>query len=127
MAHIWNVLGQNINPLTDEKFPLAMIRTLYNFTTTPLGASETWTGVGSTGALYHKRVMGTCKSDQSGTLYVEQSADSSNWDFISSFTVTGGTGIGFEVTLIAQYCRMRYVNGATPQTYFRLYGYYDPR
>jgi hypothetical protein len=89
-------------------------------TTTPLPANGTWTS-GTESALITGRLVGSCFSDQSGTLYIEQSPDGTNWDVVDSFSVTGGSGIGFSVEKVCPYARVRYVNGATAQTVFRLY------
>jgi hypothetical protein len=65
-------------------------------------------------------------SDQNGTLNVQQSPDGTNWDVTSTFTVTGGTGQGFSVEVVAPYMRLDYVNGTTAQTTFRLYAWGTP-
>lgn len=66
------------------------------------------------------RIVGAVISDVDGTLYVEQSPDRVNWDLVSSFSVTGGTALGFDVRIVETYVRIRYVNGASPQSYMRL-------
>lgn len=66
------------------------------------------------------QVVGLVFSDQGGVLHVEQSADNSNWDFDTEVTVTGGAGEGFSVPVYAPYVRLRYENGGTDQTEFRL-------
>jgi hypothetical protein len=102
--------------------PLSEIGTLtsLSYTTTPLGASGSWTSDVDS-SLNTGRIVGTVLADQSGTLYVEQSPDNTNWDVVDSFSVSAGSGIGFSVEKVAQYTRVRYVNGATAQTAFRLY------
>jgi hypothetical protein len=95
---------------------------LVAYTTTPLPANGTWTS-STEGALITGRLVGSCYSDQSGTLYIEQSPDGTHWDVVDSFSVTGGSGIGFSVEKVCPYARVRYVNGATAQSVFRLYVY----
>jgi len=46
---------------------------------------------------------------------------STNWDVQSEFTYTANERLGFSVEVVGNEGRLRYVNGATPQTIFRLY------
>ncbi len=69
----------------------------------------------------HDNLVGTVFSDQGGTLFIEQSPEGINWDVSRSIAVAGGTGQGFSEGLYAPFVRLRYVNGATAQTVFRLY------
>jgi len=59
-------------------------------------------------------------TDVDGTLYVEQSWDNENWDYSDSWSVTGGTPLAVKVQIVARYVRIRYVNGGTDQSVFRL-------
>lgn len=66
----------------------------------------------------------TVKSDQSGTLTIAQSFDGINWDYIPTgfpLSVTGGTGYGGQVSVVAPQVQISYLNGGTPQTYMRLF------
>jgi hypothetical protein len=91
-------------------------------TTTPLAAGATYTSAVFTCAGF-ARIVGTVYADQAGTLYVEQSADGTNFDSSSSFSVSAGAPFGFTVEVVAPNARIRYVNGATAQTVFRLYAF----
>jgi len=91
-------------------------------TTTALGANSTYTSSKQTVAGF-SRLVGTVYADQDGTLYVEQSSDGTNYDVTSSFSVTGGTGLGFSVEIVAPFARIKYTNGANAQTTFRLYAF----
>ena len=95
---------------------------LIDYTVTPLGANASWISKvdddPATG-----RVVGSVYADQAGTIYIEQSPNGTNWDVVDSFSVTGGAGLGFTVEKVCPYARVRYVNGATAQTTFRLYVY----
>lgn len=95
---------------------------LLEWTTTALAASATYTGASVSVAAY-VTIIGSVYSDQSGTLYVQQSPDNTNWDVSSSVAVTGGTGTGYQVTVTTPWARLEYVNGTTAQTVFRLYGW----
>lgn len=69
----------------------------------------------------YKALCGSVYADQAGTLYIEQSFDGTNWDISSSVAISAGVGESFEISINAPYGRVRYVNGATAQTVFRLY------
>lgn len=88
-------------------------------TSTPLGNA----GVYNTGVLLSDvfdRITGSVTADQGGTLFIEQSADQTNWDVSTSYTVNAADAKGFSEELLLPYVRVRYVNGATPQATFRL-------
>lgn len=90
-----------------------------NSTTTPLGISETWTGTATENN--HPDVMVSCKTDADGTLYVDFSTDDGvNWDTQIPFAVRAGTGEFHTLVKGNRACRVRFVNGTTAQTYFRL-------
>lgn len=88
-------------------------------TTESLDANETYT---SESRLVDRadRIAGLVFADQAGTLYVEQSADGTNWDLSTSVNITANTGTKFSEELIAPYVRVRYTNGASGQGAFRL-------
>jgi len=91
-------------------------------TTTTLGACAVFTSdaLSATGSA---RITGIIYSDQSSAadgVKIQQSIDGTNWDYESSFTLTGGSGLAFSVELVAAYVRIRYENGPTAQTEFRL-------
>jgi hypothetical protein len=91
-------------------------------TTTALAANGTYTS-STLNLSGWGRIIGTVYADQAGTLYVEQSSDGTNFDSSSSFSVSAGSPFGFSVEVVAPYGRIRYVNGATAQTAFRLYAF----
>ena len=95
----------------------------YTDTTTALAAAATFTGtardVGST--FLYSKFRGVCYADQAGTLYVEQSADNVTWTITNTIAVAAATVVKFEDPVVMRYQRVRYVNGATAQTAFRLY------
>lgn len=90
-----------------------------NSTTTPLVANATYTGT-------WQEVVGfgsiTCalKTDTSGTLYLDFSPDGINQDSSLSYSVTANINEVHRLTVTRRYCRVRLVNGATPQTFLRL-------
>lgn len=55
-----------------------------------------------------------------GTIFIEQSADGSNWDISTSYTVAADDGKGFSESLLLPYWRIRYVNDGDDQTAFRI-------
>lgn len=87
--------------------------------TASLAANGTWTGP----ARYSERfdsVAGSVFASHTGTLYIEQSSDGQNWDISASTAVAANTGAGFSETLRLPFWRLRFVNGATAQTSFRV-------
>src|ERR1035437_921754 len=72
-------------------------------------------------------LVGLVKSDQAGTLYVDQSFDyntataTGDWDYSATYTVTAGAGSKIQEDIIAPLVRIRFVNGSTDQTYLRLF------
>lgn len=66
-------------------------------------------------------ICGSCFSNANGTVYVDQSADGTNWDVSTSVAVTGGTGASLgNISVVAPYARVRFVPGASNTT-LRLY------
>ena len=100
----------------------AQLRALHAFTTTALAANASWTSA-SEEILNFGRITGTVFADVAGTLYVEQSPDNTNWDVVDSWSVTANAGLGFSVELVGRYVRVRFLNGATAQTTFRLFAW----
>lgn len=99
-------------------------------TTTPLGASESYTQQGIdrfSRSLIPNRVCGLVWADANGTLYVEESEDNVTWSTTLgcsvSASITTDTAY-FKVSpwirLTKRYFRFRYVNGSTAQTSFVL-------
>jgi hypothetical protein len=108
---------------------------LFFGTEVPLGDAGTWSSdvdsypgyVALTN--YQMTVQGTLFSDQNGTLFIDQGGDvisttqygmEINWDYTIEIDYTGGTGIDISEAVVSPYLRLRYVNGSTPQTVFRL-------
>lgn len=92
----------------------------YLGSTTLLGNAETFTSPLRQSGTYDT-ITGTVYASSAGTLNVEQSSDGTNWDKNDSTAVSATTGTSFNVTIVAPYWRLRYVNSATPQTVFRLH------
>jgi len=95
---------------------------LFASTTTPLAANATWISP-TESDLRTGRIVGSVFTDQPGQICIDQSPDGVNWDVSDCFTVSANSGLGFSVEKIAQYARVRYVNGASAQNVFRLYVY----
>jgi hypothetical protein len=90
----------------------------FNGTKAPLAGSGSVTL--DLGAGREDYVVGMVFADQAGTIYIEQSMDNANWDLSTNYAVVASDGKGFKEEIFAPYVRVRYVNGATPQTAFRL-------
>ena len=96
-----------------------------NSSTTALGAAGTFTGRAEDVSVY-AAVNVFAFTDQAGTLFVEFSVDGQNWDKSNSYVVSASTANSQSLAPPAQFVRVRYVNGATPQTSFRLQTFYQP-
>lgn len=99
----------------------------------PLGSNGVYTSPGINGEKYG-RFTGKVFSDQGGTIEFQHADDdgtgkepSSGWDTLTTTTVTGGTALKFDETIYCKWIRVKYTNGATAQTSFRLSGYLGPR
>jgi len=130
-----NVMGetllkriQSIQWSTDQtRLRLTQPAHSMTFTTTPLGANATYTSgsfdnldsrLGFIGAL----AFADQPSASLGFM-VEQSIDGTNWDLQSGKRdVSANVGAGIKVGMVARYVRVKYINGATAQTVFRLGG-----
>ena len=98
------------------------IQTVSTSTTAILDASATYTGtLFPTGG--NARITGSVFADVAGTLYIDQSSDGTNYDITTTVSVSAGVGTSFSVEVFSPNARIRYVNGATIQTVFRLYSF----
>lgn len=77
---------------------------------------------GPFGVVGYARIVGSVRSDREGTIFVEQSQDGANWDYQSEFLIPADdpASSGFMVEVVALTARIRFVNGALDQTWFRL-------
>ena len=92
-------------------------------TSTPLDANAEYvSSYDDLRVYYWAYVIATVYSDQSGTLYVQQSPNGSDVDMEHSLSYTGGDKENnyLKVQIMMRYVRIRYVNGSTAQTVFRL-------
>ena len=105
----------------EEPEILGMLK-LHDKTLEALSAGGIWISAEDP-SLETGRICGLVYSDQAGNLYIEQSGDGLSWDAVDTVSVTGGTGAKFSYEKVAQHARVRYVNGGTDQTVFRLYVY----
>jgi len=67
-----------------------------------------------------KRIIGSCFSDQDGSVFIEQSYDGTDWDISSSYAYSANEKLGIDISVVATYARARFVNGAVDQTIFRM-------
>lgn len=87
--------------------------------TTPIAANATWNS-GILSPDLADKIVGSVFADQAGTIYIEQSSDGSNWDIATNYAVTASTGRGFSEEILLPYLRVRFVNGASAQSVFRI-------
>lgn len=95
---------------------------VYTDSAAVLAAAATFTGTardaGST--VGYGRFFAHVFADQGGTLYLEKSTDNTTWRLAAQATVTAGVPAELELRVTARYSRVKYTNGATPQTAFLL-------
>jgi len=93
-----------------------------NSTTTPLLADATFTGTASNTNGYGIIYLSVYSDQASATdgLVIEQSNDGTNWDFDDTYTVPAATGKTFSIQPAGRFVRVKYTNGGTDQTEFRL-------
>lgn len=95
-----------------------------NTTTTPLTGAATYTGTGEQNDLPHVGVYSF--ADQAGTLYFDFSVDGTNWHTFptTGFSCSASIPEYHTAVKLGRYFRVRYVNGASAQSAFRLSTYY---
>lgn len=86
----------------------------------PLAANATYTSNAVSMGAFDK-IVGSVYANETGTLYINQSFDGTNWDVQSSITVDASTPTGFNISVVAPYAQVVYTNGGTAQTTFRLH------
>lgn len=96
-----------------------ILRSQYVSTDTPLAISASFTG-DTLDVRAARGMTGRAFADQAGTLYIEHSDDGTTWDVSDTITVPASTSTFFDVLMYLYYARVRFVNGATAQTTFRL-------
>lgn len=105
----------------------------YTDSSTVLAASATFTGTSraTTSLPYVSRFKARAFADQAGTLYIEQSLDTgTTWQVVATGSVVANIVVDLNVAVTgalgaANLYRVRYVNGATVQTLFRLSSCYS--
>lgn len=97
---------------------------IYGDSSTNLAASATFTGTSRDGGATatYSYFMARVRASHAGTLFVEESDNGTTWFVVKSQAVAGAEVNAIDVTVpvVARYHRVRYVNGATLQTQFRL-------
>ncbi len=92
----------------------------FTSTTTPLDADAEWISP-LRQADRQDAVVGYVIADQDGTIFIEQSGDGVNWDISEEESVTANEVNQFSEDLIVGAWRIRFVNGSSDQTEFRLF------
>jgi hypothetical protein len=126
----WRVIVTNIGYAAQTTFRLDRItyaipmffishyRATTERTTTPLGASSTYTS--RTYVAQNLETIGFyVYADQAGTVYYDVSFDGSTWRTIRSVSVSAGASLSdYLQPITGHYVRLRYVNGSTAQGAF---------
>ena len=97
----------------------AIYKAAFDSSTTPLAADADYTG-SAKDTSYYTRIVGIVFADQDGDFYIDWSIDETNWDYSDHIAVSANTGAPVNLNVVAKYARVRYVNGATDQTVFRM-------
>ena len=100
-----------------------IVVSLLNSTTTPLAAGATFQGTGEDVRVYPEitiNIFGT-PANAPGTFFFEFSPNGTDWDVSVPYTLDGPQSfVPLPLRVVLPYFRVRYVNGSTPQTVFRL-------
>ena len=93
-----------------------------NSSSVPLGIGATFTGTSEEVLSYATISIATFSDQASATdgLSLEFSVDGVNWDHVDVYTVLANSGKVYTLGPSARYFRVRYTNGGTAQTIFRL-------
>jgi len=89
-----------------------------NSTTTALSGDATYTGDETITS--HPDILVTLKTDVAGTLYIDLGVVSGTYDTTLTFDVAAGSGEFHTAVKGTLYCRVRYTNGSSAQSYFRM-------
>lgn len=93
----------------------------YIGSTTPLNAGVTFTSPWTL-TDYNTAITGSVLTDQAGSIIIDQSGDGISTDLSTTTAVVASTGLGFNVTLLLPYYRVRMTNTAgSNQTSLRLF------
>jgi hypothetical protein len=95
-----------------------MLYKVLETTSTPLGTNQEWTST------WHEEpwaahVTVSVSADQAGELFIEQSEDGATVLFTFRTAITANVPFYTAILRTARYFRIRYKNGASPQTSFR--------
>lgn len=107
-----------INNLTNTIIPKGDASSL-NSSTSSMGAAVSYTGSWEDVSSY-STVMVAVKTDASGVLKVDFSPDQSNIDSTLSYNIANEINEIHRLAVSRKYFRIRYGNGDSPQSYFRL-------
>jgi hypothetical protein len=92
-------------------------------TTTPLTSGSTWTSPAVVLGVYNSLVV-MVKTDVDSTLYIDHSGDNGiNWDATDVHTIVDTITKRVVITTQQKTIRLRLTNGASNQTYLRLFTY----
>lgn len=92
-----------------------------NSSNATLGGNATFTGVRTDVSMYAS-VCVSCKASHAGTLYIDfnPNDNDTDWDSTLTFTVDADVNEVHRLSVTRRFFRVRFVNSATPQSYFRL-------
>jgi hypothetical protein len=115
-------VGTSTNRLFVESLPTDNVISATNSTTSTLLSGATFTGT-FVDLLGYADVIVSGKASHAsavGGLIIEFSTDGTNVDDSDSYTIAAATGFQYSFSTSTRYARVRYTNGGTGQSYFRL-------
>lgn len=96
------------------------------FSSTPLGSNEACKFRDN---FYmstdYKEITGKVFTDQDGTFQILESDNGNEWDVTYETNVKANETLVYAQKLVAEYVKLKYINGSSPQTVFRASGYLD--
>jgi hypothetical protein len=96
--------------------PYATFITIFD----PLGIGGIYeSGIGAT----REKIRGYIYSDQDSAVngvQIYQSVNGTDWDYVTQYSLTGGTPLVFVLDSVGAYFKVKYTNGGVAQTIFSL-------
>lgn len=125
LADVWDVTNHRLNIAVNK---ISGTISSVNSSTTTLSGNAAFTGVSEDVSAFGSIEVNvfTDQSSAAGGLSLQLSSDGTHWDVAQAVTISASVGAVYTFTPGAQFFRVVYTNGATPQGAFRLQTIYKP-